>query len=268
MASFLQDAVVCDPFIILGLPRASSKAEVKKAFNKLALQYHPDKAGQQATAKFQEIQAAYQAITFGNLCSESSYGDVCNADEPCFESSDRAIWEGPPIPSSLSEKDKFNLLKGRIKRFFESKRGRLLGGTGESTTRMSFETPIQTQIDVIDTLVHTMSKELGAAVGQLLHHLKRMWVDYTMGVRSELIASFRCETMASAIGVLGLLPFETLRFVIDQFIVSERAWIKVTPVLVPQTQSGLGSGGMEGRQILNMVCTSQRTDEDVEMIDV
>ncbi|KAK5099498.1 DnaJ subfamily B member 5 [Exophiala xenobiotica] len=268
MASFAKDAIPCDPFTILGIPHASSKAAVKKAFNDLALIYHPDKAGQQATARFQEILGAYHAIRSGKLCSDSPFGDEENADEPCFESTDRAIWEGPPIPSGLSEKDKFNLLKGRLKRFFESKRGKLLGGNDQNTTHVSFEAQIGTQIDIVDALTHTMSNELSAAVGQLLHLLKRMWMDYTMGVRSELIASFQCETMASATGVLGLLPPRTMRFVSDQFIVVERAWIRAAPGSVPQSQGWLRIEGTVERPMRAMIWTSQRSDEDVEMTDV
>jgi len=266
MASFAKDAIPCDPFTILGVPHASSKAAVKKAFYDLALIYHPDKAGQQATARFQEIQAAYHAIKSGKLCSDSRFDDEENADE--FESPDRAIWEGPPIPSGLSEKDKFNLLKGRLKRFFASKRGKLLGGNDQNTTHASFEAQIGTQIDIVDALTHTMSNELSAAVGRLLHLLKRMWVDYTMGVRSELIASFQCETMASATGVLGLLPPRTMRFVSDQFIVVERAWIRAASGFVPQSQGWLGIEGTVEPPMQATIWTSQRSDEDVEMTDV
>lgn len=268
MASILQDAPHCGPFTTLGIPHTSSKAAVKKAFNDLALTYHPDKAGQQATAKFQEILAAYQAIKSGKLCSDSPCGDVENTDEPCFESSDRAIWEGPPIPSGLSEKDKFNLLKGRLKRFFGSKRGKRLGGSDQDTAQAPFEAQIGTQIDVVDALTHMMSNELSAAVGQLPHPLKRMWVDYTMGVRSELIASFQCETMASATGVLGLPPPRTMRFVIDQFIGLERAWFKALSGFVSQSQGWFGIEGTVRRQTWATIWTSQRRDEHVEMTDV
>ena len=51
-----------DPFSTLAIPRLSSLEEVKAAYKRLALRYHPDKAGKQSTAKFQEINAAYEKI--------------------------------------------------------------------------------------------------------------------------------------------------------------------------------------------------------------
>lgn len=37
------DAKPFDPFEILGLPRDAEDREIKKAYRKLSLQYHPDK---------------------------------------------------------------------------------------------------------------------------------------------------------------------------------------------------------------------------------
>jgi len=45
----------------LGVPKGASEAEIKKAYRKLAGQHHPDKGGD--TAKFQEIQTAYETLT-------------------------------------------------------------------------------------------------------------------------------------------------------------------------------------------------------------
>lgn len=50
----------------LGLPLGASKTEAKKAYRKLAVQYHPDKYTgsnkEAAKAKFLEIQRAYQSL--------------------------------------------------------------------------------------------------------------------------------------------------------------------------------------------------------------
>mmetsp|Transcript_26974 Transcript_26974/g.62254 ORF Transcript_26974/g.62254 Transcript_26974/m.62254 type:complete len:442 (+) Transcript_26974:41-1366(+) len=57
-----------DAYEVLGLHRSTSQEEIRKAYKGLVLKYHPDKAGKsevaQARAKqrFQEIQAAYEAI--------------------------------------------------------------------------------------------------------------------------------------------------------------------------------------------------------------
>ncbi|KAL6763942.1 DnaJ-domain-containing protein [Haematococcus lacustris] len=51
---------------ILELPMGASKAEVKKAYRKLAMKWHPDKHSEEdqemAKAKFQEIQKAYDRL--------------------------------------------------------------------------------------------------------------------------------------------------------------------------------------------------------------
>ena len=53
-----------NPYDVLGVNRNASEGEIKRAFRKLARQYHPDRnqgdAG--AEAKFKEVQAAHDAI--------------------------------------------------------------------------------------------------------------------------------------------------------------------------------------------------------------
>lgn len=51
-----------DPYQILGVSKTASADEIKKAFRKLAHQYHPDKQGGNAE-KFKEINAAYQVVS-------------------------------------------------------------------------------------------------------------------------------------------------------------------------------------------------------------
>ena len=53
-----------DPYQVLGVSRTASEAEIKKAFRKLAKQYHPDSnAGDEsAQAKFAEINTAYEIV--------------------------------------------------------------------------------------------------------------------------------------------------------------------------------------------------------------
>lgn len=54
-----------NPYKVLEIPEGSSKEEVKKAFKKLAMKYHPDRnqGDPTAEAKFKEINEAHQMLT-------------------------------------------------------------------------------------------------------------------------------------------------------------------------------------------------------------
>jgi molecular chaperone DnaJ len=54
-----------DYYEILGLQKGSGEDEIKKAFRKLAIQYHPDKnkGNKEAEEKFKEINEAYQVLS-------------------------------------------------------------------------------------------------------------------------------------------------------------------------------------------------------------
>ena len=54
-----------DYYSILGIQKSASEEEIKKAYRKLAHQYHPDKAGGNE-AKFKEINEAYQVLSDKN----------------------------------------------------------------------------------------------------------------------------------------------------------------------------------------------------------
>ena len=52
-----------DPYRCLGVAKTCDSSEVKKAYRKLALQYHPDKNADRTTALFTEIQRAYTLLS-------------------------------------------------------------------------------------------------------------------------------------------------------------------------------------------------------------
>src|SRR5690349_21037254 len=54
-----------DYYKILGVSKTASEDEIRKAFRKLARQYHPDVAGNKAGAeeKFKEINEAYEVLS-------------------------------------------------------------------------------------------------------------------------------------------------------------------------------------------------------------
>lgn len=53
-----------DYYEVLGVPRNASEADIKKAYRKLARQYHPDRnpGDKQAEARFKEVQEAYDVL--------------------------------------------------------------------------------------------------------------------------------------------------------------------------------------------------------------
>ncbi|MBI2055574.1 MAG: molecular chaperone DnaJ [Candidatus Sungbacteria bacterium] len=54
--------MIRDYYHVLGIPRNASKEDIKKAYRRLAHQYHPDKAGGNE-GKFKEINEAYQVLS-------------------------------------------------------------------------------------------------------------------------------------------------------------------------------------------------------------
>ena len=51
-----------DYYELLGIDRRAGHAELRRAFRKLALKWHPDRAGEAATATFRRIHAAYTVL--------------------------------------------------------------------------------------------------------------------------------------------------------------------------------------------------------------
>lgn len=74
-----------DYYAILGIPSSATESEVKRAFRKLAIRYHPDKnPSEDAKARFQEINEAYD--TLGNGEKRAAYdARLANPFGPAFE---------------------------------------------------------------------------------------------------------------------------------------------------------------------------------------
>ncbi|MEY2801562.1 MAG: putative heat shock protein, partial [Pseudomonadota bacterium] len=56
-----------DYYEVLGVPKNASEDEIKKAYRKLAMKYHPDRnqgdSGKEAEVKFKEAKEAYEMLS-------------------------------------------------------------------------------------------------------------------------------------------------------------------------------------------------------------
>jgi len=73
---FLSEAAE-DPFKVLGLQPGCSEAEIKKAYHRLALKYHPDKnrgpGAKEAEKNFIKIAAAYEVLSTQSRVNQYLY---------------------------------------------------------------------------------------------------------------------------------------------------------------------------------------------------
>lgn len=60
-----------DFYAILGVPRDANKNQIKRAYRKLAMKWHPDKNKDdpKAQERFQDLSAAYEVCRHDNLLS-------------------------------------------------------------------------------------------------------------------------------------------------------------------------------------------------------
>ena len=124
-----------DYYKILGVPRDAGADEIKKAFRKLARQYHPDvaKVKKGAEEKFKEINEAYEVL--GDPQNRSKYDELgANWREDAGLRRSRGWQEGSPSGPGGEENFDFHFDGTGFSDFFEQffGRGRRFGGANDS----------------------------------------------------------------------------------------------------------------------------------------
>ena len=76
-----------DPYDILGVSKQADEAAIKKAFRKLAKQYHPDRNADDPTAKdrFAEANAAYEVLGDATKRAQFDRGEIDASGKPRFQ---------------------------------------------------------------------------------------------------------------------------------------------------------------------------------------
>ena len=122
-----------DYYKILGVPRGASAEEIKSAFRKLAMQYHPDRnpGDRQAEDRFKEINEAYQVLSDPQKRSRydqlgESYSQWQQNGAP--GNFDWGQWSSGPGVQQVNLDELFG--DGTFSDFFRSIFGGAMGGQG------------------------------------------------------------------------------------------------------------------------------------------
>lgn len=84
-----------DYYALLGIDAGARNEDLKRAWRKLALEWHPDRAGQDATLMFQRISVAYSVLSDPD--ARAAYDRWCDANAPKPRAETASPPHAPPI---------------------------------------------------------------------------------------------------------------------------------------------------------------------------
>lgn len=118
-----------DPYAVLGVTKNASDAEIKSAFRKLAMKYHPDQNADDPKAKdqFAELNAAYEIIGDKDQRGKYDRGEIGADGKPRFRGFEGFTRSGSSGNTKSSS--------GRGSSSFESILNDLFGGSGPGSSR-------------------------------------------------------------------------------------------------------------------------------------
>lgn len=97
----MSSPIVEDYYALLGVHAGADGEELRAAWRQLAAQWHPDRAGESATAMFQRVSAAYEVLS--DPLARAAYDRRCRLSRPASENRSPASAKTHPTSKPARE---------------------------------------------------------------------------------------------------------------------------------------------------------------------